>query len=258
MAWFNSGKKYEEFCDYNNSKERFNLFAYMNLFSKATLQIENELIRRQTRLLEYNLREGSDRMLVDFPVETLLLDSSPGNRDPEHLHKISHVLPDSKLIFMMRDPVERTLSAYRFRYQTSERRRYRERHQNAEEFHNYVINELSVNPQPFTQSYYNISITTALQLFKRENLLFVKFEDYIRQPSHVISQLFVPFLGVAQYPVDVIEKWRVQELSGKRKNNSQMKYDMKSQTRVLLRQHFSPFNHDLALLLHDDTWSWGY
>ena len=263
IAWFKSGKKYEEFYDDSGTRQTFNLYAYMRLFAKGTMQIENELLRRHTQALQSKMRADEAQQPLgahdlDFTVDTILLDSSPGDRDPDHMRKIAHLLPDSKLIFMMRDPVERQFSAYRFRYQASERRRFREKHQNADEFDEYVMTELSANPAPFTGSYYNESIATALQLFQRENLLFVKFEDYVRSPSRYVSQHFLPFLGVAQFPVDVIEKLERQELRGKRHNDSKMKYAMLPQTRAVLRQHFTPFNSALAEILHDDTWTWGY
>ena len=159
----------------------------MRIFGEASQHVENEIMEKHADILERQLniesgnpkqtlrRLGDDVELEDEHIDELstsvLLDSSVGNYDPENLRKIAHLLPNSKLIFIMRNPVEREFSKYRYHFQISSKQKYKRKFQNPQSFHNYVVQRLNRTDTPWRTSRYHTYVETALSLFKRENLL---------------------------------------------------------------------------------------
>ena len=220
------------------------MFAFMKTFKRG-----NRLISRQLRF--EHLKRGR------LASHILLVDSSPRYNVLTTM-KVHHMLPDSKLIFIMRDPVDRELSMFRFRNQFETRKIFADEFQNPQGFHTFVLNKLNNSRNPFSLSYYNVAVKAALNYFKRENLLFIKFEELISDPMHFYEHVVFPFLGIKKLDSTTKDKIRSKSQQGKFVNESHMKYKMLPKTRELLQEHFSHFNLKLAQLLHDDKWTWNY
>lgn len=258
VSWFDNGKSYERYYT-PSGDSTLTLHAYMRMFGEAAQEIENEMMDKHTHFLENQLRnDNQNNADMTSLSRAVLLDSSPGNYDLENMAKIAHLLPDSKLVFIMRDPVEREFSRYRFHYQLQSRKRFNEKNQNAEGFHRYVTQRLNATDHPWPTSLYSEYVEMALQLFKRENLLFIQFETFIEDPMTCLEEKLLPFLGLNEYKL-ATRKRIVKELKqGDHSNVSKLKYSMFNKTKILLMKYFSQHNRKLADLLGDDMWTWGY
>ena len=101
-------------------------------------------------------------------------------------------------------------------------------------------------------SIYYIHILKFLQFFPREQFLFVKMEDMVKQPIAFIHHV-TDFLEIQPYPVreirDALERKHNRQKAGIGK--------MHEDTRQLLHDFFTPYNRQLARLLDDDRFPLG-
>ena len=202
---------------------------------------------------------------------------------------ISHVIPRAKFIVLMREPSERLYSYYlwscSYRYGNDTRewppsvRRdpagnfHIEVSQLTAEFNRCTeANSLYECANKFTfengtkvtqfcgqigfrlvVSIYYIHILKFLQFFPREQFLFVKMEDMAKEPIAFIHHV-TDFLEIQPYPVrdirDALERKHNRQKAGIGK--------MHEDTRQLLHDFFAPYNRQLARLLDDDRFLWGY
>ena len=115
---------------------------------------------------------------------------------PERIHSVS---PDAKFIYLLRDPVERTRSAYWHRVRTGdEKRPFRE--------------AIAQNDLYFRTSNYASQIAVYLECFSKDRFLFLLSESLSRDPAATLETCF-RFIGVA--PVEIEQK----QMQG-RKNQS--------------------------------------
>jgi Sulfotransferase domain len=102
--------------------------------------------------------------------------------DPECPGRIASVLPDVRLLFLVRDPVDRIRSHYLHEVAALRERRPLER-------------ALRENPIYLDRSRYAMQLERYLEHFPREQLLVVRAEDLFRVPSEVLPRVY-GFLGV--------------------------------------------------------------
>ena len=202
---------------------------------------------------------------------------------------IAHVIPSAKFVILMREPSERLYSyylwscSYRYGNNTNDwppsvRRDpagnfHTEVSQFITEF-NHCLESKSLyecankytfeNATKATQfcgqigfrlvvSIYYIHIFKFLQFFPREQFLFLKMEDMVTKPVEFLRSV-TDFLDIAPYPVsnvrDILE----------RKHNRQKAGigPMHENTKQLLHDLFAPYNRQLARLLDDEGFLWGY
>ena len=172
--------------------------------------------------------------------------------------KIHHMLPDSRLIFIMRDPVDREFSNFRFRNQFDKRHMFSDEFQNPAGFHSYVLKMFEKSKHPFRMSYYCFAVKAALNYFKRDHLLFLKFEELTQEPVHHYEKVVFPFLGIKKLDSETKDEIRKKYGDKKVVNESHFKYKMLPETREILQNHFEKFNNKLAKLLNDAKWKWNY
>lgn len=91
--------------------------------------------------------------------------------------------PNLKLIYIMRQPVERVISFYA--HQLIRR-----------EVKGPPENIVFANPSYINRSRYGVQIRPYLELFPRENILLLLFEEYVRDQVKVLNQI-AEFLGVS-------------------------------------------------------------
>ncbi|MCD8159824.1 MAG: sulfotransferase domain-containing protein [Clostridiales bacterium] len=123
--------------------------------------------------------------------------------------------PDTKLIFMMRNPVDRSYSAYRYflarGFLPARYIRYDEEHGHAQGFDYYVHSVLDhpgrrnrvmkrqMKYVVLSQSNYATCISEYLEYFDRSNMKFVLFEEFVRD-QHAACREIYEFIGVPDAP----------------------------------------------------------
>ena len=102
--------------------------------------------------------------------------------DPECPARIASVVPDARLLFLARDPVQRIRSHYLHELAALRERRPLEQ-------------ALRENPTYLDRSRYAMQLERYLEHFPRERLLVVRAEDLFRTPLEVLPRVYA-FLGV--------------------------------------------------------------
>ena len=202
---------------------------------------------------------------------------------------ISHTIPGAKFMVVMREPSERLYSYYlwscSFKYGNNTKDWPRSvREDPAGNFHSEVSQSVAEfnqctqthslyecanrftfnNGTKVTQycgqigfrlvvSIYYIHILKFLQFFPREQFLFLRMEDMVREPVAFLHRV-TDFLGVRPYPVrevrDVLERKRNKQRAGIE--------PMHGDTKELLHEFFASYNRQLAELLNDNRFLWDY
>ena len=205
---------------------------------------------------------------------------------------LSQVLPETKLIFILRNPTDRLWSDY---WYFCSRNRWMDKNgrvvvpdsvldKSSEIFHNLSISviqefldcvrhgasefECTVRAYSDTGeihacqkvrlgiSLYYFHIVKWLSVFKRDQLMFVRMEDLIRDPYSVVSAVW-RFMDLNPVPknhfkTDVRTNINTWIGSDKYKEN----FKMLTMTRKLLDTFFAPYNERLAKLLNNDKYLW--
>ncbi|KAK2158408.1 hypothetical protein LSH36_171g07011 [Paralvinella palmiformis] len=242
---------------------------YLDIYDKSSEAIRLSMNKR----LDGSL--FSDVVFGDFSTHTFVqlvgwdktLDS-PRYISAHHIHQIA---PQSKFIIMLRDPVERAYSRYKMRFT---------RRQNvqgtAAEFHLRMVREVKdaancmkgnskrscVYKENFGREGYHtmlvhglyvVYLNDWLSIIPRDQFYVVRFEDYIEDRLEYVEDIAY-FLGVGSFPEYIrreIEKMPTP-------NPSANIGPMLNETRAMLREFYRPFNHELADVLHDTRYKWGY
>ena len=172
--------------------------------------------------------------------------------DPRVPARMHALLPNAKLIFLLKDPVERAISHY---YQSVRRetdplemaeafRGEEERLQpflQANDYHAYELNHYSY----LYRSRCGEQIARFLEYYPRDQLLIIKSEEFFCDPQAVLRRIF-DFLGVD--PEFKLKEFKVFHANPK---NFGAEEGLKNE----LREYFKPHNEDLAQLLGED-FSW--
>ncbi|MGB3536453.1 MAG: sulfotransferase domain-containing protein [Microcoleaceae cyanobacterium] len=114
---------------------------------------------------------------------------------PKTIERLVDVLPNAKLIYIMRHPVDRAYSFYTYRFKGSQ--------QNAEFLaaRNELVTArtfeqaIEQNSEFIDSSYYLYQINKYLEYYPKESFLFLLMEDLIHQPEEEIKKI-CDFIGV--------------------------------------------------------------
>jgi hypothetical protein len=157
---------------------------------------------------------------------------------PDRIRLIRRLMPEVRLVLMVRDPVERAWSGYRRRHAESE-------HVSLEDFAQAQARSRSEarfqGLDPASEGRYVPAVVNWLQVFPRERLLAVPFDRIVSDPRRLVQEVLV-HIGVdpMKYP------W--EELSGE-KVNATPPMDMPDDVRTYLSRHFAGEREALATLL---------
>ena len=205
---------------------------------------------------------------------------------------LSKVMPDTKLVFIVRNPTERLWSDY---WYFCSRNKWMDKsghitvpdsafEKSAEIFHNHSlsvvqefldcvrsgVSEFECTTLAYSDtgeihackktrlgiSLYYYHAVKWLSVFGREQLMFVRMEDLSNDPYTVVSSVW-SFMGLTPIPKSHF-KTNVKTNANKwiisQKNKDQFK--MWPETRQLLDTFFAPYNKLLAELLNDDRYLW--
>ncbi|ACK70383.1 sulfotransferase [Gloeothece citriformis PCC 7424] len=119
---------------------------------------------------------------------------------PETASRIAKTLPDIKMIYIMRNPVDRAYAYYM----------HRGRKLGYKETFEERINETGIYINP---SYYMMQIEQYLQFFPKESFLFLLMDDFLKEPAKVLRQI-CHFIGVND-DIDLTQEGSIVANSGK-------------------------------------------
>jgi len=167
---------------------------------------------------------------------------------PFALERLARDLPDTKLVAMLRDPVERAFSAYKheyareFEHESFERALELEDERLAGEIErmreDIRYESLSHRPHSYRhRGHYAEQLEHAFGFFPPEQVYVMDSEAYFDQPAREYQQLLA-FLGL-----------RAHQPAGFRQLNARPSGPMPVKTRQMLEEYYAPHNERLAELL---------
>lgn len=116
-------------------------------------------------------------------------------RHPKTVYRLVKYLPEVKLIYMMRHPVDRAYSFYVYRFKGSQRNADFLKSRN--EFIEAKTFEQAIKEQSefIDSSYYLYQIKKYLEVYPKDNLLCLLMEDLVNYPEKTLNQIY-NFIGV--------------------------------------------------------------
>ncbi|KAK2146408.1 hypothetical protein LSH36_611g04012 [Paralvinella palmiformis] len=192
---------------------------------------------------------------------------APKYLTPHHLHSIN---PNIKFMILLRNPVERTFSHYKFFHSKNNRK------VQAEMFHDDIKKTMQTLEKCFrdnairtclyqpwksnittirsvTGSVYYVYLEDWLEVFPRKQFLFIRSEDYFQNRTAVLVEI-LRFLEIDS----PIPKYLWRNLATLPVINRSITSKMSNKTRILLQEFFAPMNRRLVSLLEDDRWRWHF
>ena len=201
-------------------------------------------LKKEIHFWNENLDLGEDWYLSHFPAIAsgsgyITGEASATYLDTVHIvPKIAKILPDIKIIVLLRNPVDRTISHYHMRS--------RDRNESASMqdavFSGIVArdNDSEIKPMDSGQDNRYLAGSRYVELLRkwmsvipREQFLVLRSEDLFMNPMEVVNRTF-DFLGVEPH-----------ELSNYRKSNSGSYVPIPEQSRQLLCDYFDVYNQQL-------------
>ena len=95
-----------------------------------------------------------------------------------------------------------------------------------------------------------------LDVFPREQMLFIKFEEYVDNQFDIIQNQIFPFLGVPKLTLRRASELKnaLEKSTGSNKTHKNL--TVLPETEEILRNFYGPYNRELSKLLGDDKWLW--
>ena len=168
---------------------------------------------------------------------------------PFALERIAHDLPHTKLVVMLRDPVERAFSAYKHEFARGfEREKTFERALELEDerlkgeyermrddvtYESYAHRHLAYR----ARGEYADQLERAYALFPREQVHVLDSEEFFAEPAKVYAAL-VEFLGLSSFTPARFDQ-----------HNARPSKPMAAETHAQLTEHYRPLDERLADLL---------
>ncbi|XP_033756313.1 carbohydrate sulfotransferase 15-like [Pecten maximus] len=244
---------------------------YVDMFDQAALQIEKSPDIDDQEMKYYS------KILGEASVSTFWENDDwfhyPENAyhdDPVYTNAdyIKKLLPDSKLILLLRNPIDRLFSDYLY---------FNMGKKSSEAFHQRMLNGITVyrnctETHSMRHCVYNravalhsatrlrvglyiIYLRDWLKVFPREQLLILRLEDYSRDLAGVIKKVF-SFLKLRKLNETEFNHVIHVPIANERKNKDKQVGQMMEKTKELLREFYEPYNRELADLLGDDRFLW--
>ena len=194
-------------------------------------------------------------------------------------HEVKHLLPNARIVIVLRNPVTRLYSSYK--YFAGVRRHFNVGADHFDQYANEAVTwwekcleamgericaidkkplemvtgwmqdmvKSGYNPlQRFRNSLYYFYVKEWMNVFPRNQLLMLKFEEYTTNPLSTLQEI-TAFLNVSMYnstlTYDHIEN----------RNNMHV-FQMHSKTYKMLSAFFSTYNQRLTELIKDDRFLW--
>lgn len=154
-------------------------------------------------LYERGLEHYARTWFADLPADRLAGEKSTNYLEsPVAARRIHAALPGVKLVFLLRDPVDRAHSNYRWSRQNGRETETFERALELEEERERTLPAAHRYARPhayFSRGLYAAQLRIYVELFGRDGMLVLKTEDVAANPHSVANRLFA-FLGVEPMP----------------------------------------------------------
>lgn len=188
------------------------------------------------------------------------LDGSPGySIHPLVPKRIQELIPNAKIIFILRNPIDRAYSDYQYQFKegwehtttfeeaiSQDQERYDDSIKKYEDnlVRAYNLYELINTPYLSVSKYVNY-LEKWFNYFPKENFLILSTEELQSNPVHTFNQIF-NFLQLPNFKILNLEKQNVGSYN-----------KMNSKTRESLIEFFKPYNEKLEKLLNQ-KFHWEY
>ncbi|XP_052060597.1 carbohydrate sulfotransferase 15-like [Mytilus californianus] len=187
-------------------------------------------------------------------------------------HLIRHVLPKTKFIVTLRDPIERMYSSYHFfnKDKKYDKFAFHETMQFAiEKFMECKAmkgdRQCVLDPDlratisrkvRLLNSMYYLYIKEWLDVFPRQQFIFIKMEEYVTNKEEVLNRIF-KFLGLSTLSPTEMKKYGLLFTTIKNKTKGGKQYEpMLNATREMLYSLYDPYTKMLPQLLNDPSFTW--
>ncbi|XP_033756442.1 carbohydrate sulfotransferase 15-like isoform X2 [Pecten maximus] len=211
------------------------------------------------------LSEGSQSYLWDHTWWWLYPENENDTEPGIHnAHLLRHILPDVKLLVIVRNPVDRLYSDYLYFNQSEQKsvEVFDRRVRASIDSFNYCLrmNSLHVRHCAYKEAFLEVRLTIGLyavyledwmDVFPRQQFFVVSLDEYSVNQTIVASRIF-KFLDLS----DVPEKISSSTHYNKNMWHGKAVGDMLNETRLLLEQFYKPYNQALSLLLNDSRFLW--
>jgi N-acetylgalactosamine 4-sulfate 6-O-sulfotransferase len=201
----------------------------------------------------------------------------PGYKEPPitNADTIASTNPKAKLIFIMRDPMKRMLSAYEYRCWSNVHyhcdkpitpEKYHALVVDAVERHNSCLKNNTVRGCTYSTethqfathlfaSIYHVYLADFLKLFPRDQLYFIQMEEHIMDLSASLNNL-CDFLEIPRFPKEKLRHFQERDtVTNSLASEDKLPYVLPETTEVL-EKFFRPYLKELVNLLGDEKWYW--
>ena len=169
------------------------LYSYLGYHPQILLPNNKEI-----NFFSKNFTNGLDWYLSQFPSITDSSDFITGEASPSYFFKphvperIYEIAPNTKLIVLLRNPVERSISDYYQNRKTGQVTRTLEEviMGGMKYFQKTTIDDLSHSGGTLFQSLYFLKLQRWMQIFPREQFLILKSEDFFENPAKIMKRVF--------------------------------------------------------------------
>lgn len=255
--------------------DSWSLDRYLDYFNAATNMI------KQTHSpdkwiggkLYYYLITGEGT--VDVSHDNNRWQEVPGNEgcnEPRVLnsHYLYHLNPKMKLIFMMRNPIDRVFSDYLYESQ------FFGYNKTVRDFHIAVLESIANHMtcrKYFSErgcaynstlesfkarlrvGMYHVFLEDWYRVFPKEQIMLIKFEEFAKNRIGILRDVF-NFLELRPLTSEEEKKQRKRDIPNTRSKDDKRIGDMLKKTRILLSEFYDPFNKHLSQLLNDEKYLW--
>ena len=209
---------------------------------------------KEIHYFDINFNKGLDWYLANFPTSHSVQKKNimTGEASPYYIfhpltaERIFKTIPNSKLLVLLRDPIERAFSHYYLIVKMGkeplsfEDAIKSEKERLDAETAKVLSGEFSFNHQHYSylaRGIYVDQLIPYFELFPKENILILKSEDFFKNSQQTLNQVF-DFLGLPNFDVNEFQKYNFG-------NNPPMNED----TRKFLVDYFKPHNERLYKFL---------
>ena len=221
------------------------LYHYLNHHPQILFSHKKEL-----NFFQQHFNQGINWYLSHFPAITDRSDFLTGEATPNYLRfpivaaRIKQYCPDSKLILLLRNPVDRAVSWHYHKKNTGltndtlEQEITKEIKLLKKLSETDIVNMGFTNPDNIISSLYYYQIKAWMEYLPRQQFLILKSEDFYNNPETTMEQVFA-FLGL---PVEKIAQYP--------KINAGSYNSIAPELRKTLSEYFQPYNELLEEYLN--------
>lgn len=202
--------------------------------------------KKEINFFHGNFNKGVDWYLAHFPAIADSKEYVTGEASPVYFHaplvdqRIHNLFPDTKLIVLLRNPVDRAVSWHYHEVkcgltqdspQASIKRAI-------EQLKTLPEDQLAYQGGHILESLYYYKLKRWMSLFPPEQFLILKSEDFFSQPSKIMAEVF-DFLGLPEHKSPHYEQ-----------HNRGLYVPIEDDLRTTLTEYFQPYNQKLETYLN--------